>query len=335
MSQASSPAVGVDPSAATADIPVTVIGGYLGSGKTTLVNHLLAAGLERIAVLVNDFGEVDIDADLIEQSDGDTIALANGCICCSLVDGLAAALDTIASLEPRPDRLVIEASGVADPATVAAYGHGPGYALDAVVVLVDAETVRQRAVDRYVGDTVIGQLRSADIVVVNKVDLVTPAVAADVVEWLGPRVDRALVVEAARAEIDPAVLFGHLAGERRPEPGDEHGTDRGDDRGSGHGHGAADEVYQNWTWVGATSVTRSAIEELMEDLPDAVVRAKGVLRLDDDPDRPQVLQRVGRRWSIRPVPATAPAATSTGSRLVLIGRRGAVDDGWLEQRLGA
>ncbi len=317
MSQTSSPA----------DIPVTVIGGYLGSGKTTLVNQLLAAGSERIAVLVNDFGEVDIDAALIEQADGDTIALANGCICCSLVDGLAAALDTIANLEPAPDRLVIEASGVADPASVAAYGHGPGLTLDAVVVLVDVETVRQRAVDRYVGDTVISQLRSADIVVVNKVDLVAETEVAEVLAWLEHRVDRALVVTAERADVDPAVLFGRVTGAGQERSGSQPVRP--------HGHGSVDDVFQNWTWVGDGSLARATIEGLMADLPDGIVRAKGVLRLDDDPDRPQVLQRVGQRWTLRPVPASAPASSSSGSRLVLIGRTGALDDAWLDDRLGA
>lgn len=304
-------------------MPVTVIGGYLGSGKTTLVNHLLAAGTERLAVLVNDFGDVDIDAALIEQADGDTIALANGCICCSLVDGLAAALDTIANLDPAPDRLVIEASGVADPATVAAYGHGPGFTLDAVVVLVDVETVRQRATDKYVGDTVLGQLRSADIVVVNKVDLVDQATVAEVTEWLSGRVDRAVVVTATGAQVDPAILFGVTP---NPVVVSEPGGPTIHDR--------ADDVFQTWSWVGDRPVTRAAIEQLMADLPDAVVRAKGILHLVGE-ERPTVLQRVGGRWTMRPARPGTAAAADPVSKLVLIGARGAVDDGWLAERLEA
>ncbi|MEL7156360.1 MAG: GTP-binding protein, partial [Actinomycetota bacterium] len=160
-------------------IPVTVIGGYLGSGKTTLVNHLLRGADERIAVLVNDFGSVNIDADLIESQDGETLRLANGCICCSLAEGFAAALDTVLELDPRPDRLVLEASGVADPAAVAAYGHGPGLLLDAVVVVVDGETVRAQAADGYLAQTIDGQLRAADVLVANKLDLVPEEERAD------------------------------------------------------------------------------------------------------------------------------------------------------------
>lgn len=313
------------------DIPVTVIGGYLGSGKTTLVNHLLRAGTERVAVLVNDFGDVDIDTSLIEHDDGETITLANGCICCSLVDGLAAALATVTALDPRPERLVIEASGVADPATVAAYGHGPGLVLDAVVVLVDAETIRRRATDRYVGDTVRGQLPSADIVVVNKVDLVDRAEVDAVVALVEERVRGALVVEAIEARVDPAVLFGRVA--RRGDAGP--ATAMGGDRPPIHDR--ADEVYQAWTWTAGdrSPIDRVVVEAVMAELPEAVVRAKGVLWLAGDGEaeaRPHVLQRVGSRWTLRPA-RSAVGDGEEGSRLVLIGIRGAVDDQWLARRL--
>ena len=100
-------------------IEVSVIGGYLGAGKTTLVNHILREASERVAVMVNDFGEINIDETLIDSSNENTISLTNGCICCSLVDGFATALESVLSFRPRPTRLVIEASGVADPGTIA------------------------------------------------------------------------------------------------------------------------------------------------------------------------------------------------------------------------
>lgn len=300
------------------DIPVTVVGGYLGSGKTTLVNHLLRTGGERMAVLVNDFGEIDIDAALIERDDGDTIALANGCICCSLVDGLATALDGIVALDPRPERVVIEASGVADPAAVAAYGHGPGLELDAVIVLVDAEQVRRLAADRYVGDTVTSQLRAADVLVVNKIDLLEPAEVDATRSWLEEQVDRAVTVTASQARVDPAVLFGRLD----HQPGPAAAVPTGP---------AADEVFESWNWVGDGELDRARVERVMAELPDSVVRAKGVLRLVGEDGRLSVLQRVGGRWSLTPA---RPGVSVDRSRLVVIGLRGALTSDWLSDRLG-
>ena len=101
-------------------LPVTIISGYLGSGKTTLVNHLLRhSDGRRIVVLVNDFGELPIDADLIISADGDTINLANGCACCSMGGDLFNALVDVLDRSPPPQYLLIEASGVADPARIA------------------------------------------------------------------------------------------------------------------------------------------------------------------------------------------------------------------------
>ncbi len=302
-------------------IAVTVIGGYLGAGKTTLVNHILRTADERVAVLVNDFGDVNIDEELIESEDGDTISLANGCICCSLVDGFAAALTTVRSLDPVPGRLVIEASGVADPAMVAAYGHGPGLTLDAVVVVVDTETVRGRSQDKYVGDTVIAQLRSADILVLNKVDLVEPDAVAATTAWLRDQAPDAVIVEADQARVAPALLFGVAAGPR---------GDGREPAAAGPAKGQAEDFFQSWSWASAEPIGRERVEVLMAELPETVVRAKGVLALTEEPARPMILQRVGGRWTLRPRPG---GSGGSGCRLVVIGMPGAITDQWLADRL--
>jgi len=276
---------------------VTVIGGYLGSGKTTLVNHILATADERVAVLVNDFGDVNIDASLIKSSSDNTIELSNGCICCSMVDGFSAALDQIVALEPRPDRLVIEASGVSDPATVAAYGHGPGLLMDAVVVLADAETVQAKIDDKYVGQTIAGQLAAAHIVVINKADLVSPEALADVVAWAGEQCPEAVVLTAEHAAVAPEVLFGHDFAPR-VHVHDDHGGDYADEEHA-HVHDDAADVFTTRTFERAEPMSRAEVETLMEELPDSVVRAKGFVLLDDAPEQPALLQRVGQRWTLR------------------------------------
>lgn len=140
------------------------------------MNHLLGSPLgRRVAVLVNDFGDINIDADLVTARDGDAISLANGCVCCSLAGGLMKTLLELRRRSPPPQQLLIEASGVADPWKIAQIGlAGPAYRLDGVIVLADAETVRRQAADRHVGDIVRRQIAVADIVVLNKCDRVTP-----------------------------------------------------------------------------------------------------------------------------------------------------------------
>ena len=163
------------PDYATPSTPVTIIGGYLGAGKTTLVNRLLRAATERITVLVNDFGSSVIDAALVEGREGDVLQLAGGCVCCQIGDDLSEALVRLAAPSARgevdgsTDRIVIETSGVAQPAAVAAtVGFTPGLSVDAVVVVADGERVESLLADRYVGDLVAAQLRQADVVVVNR-----------------------------------------------------------------------------------------------------------------------------------------------------------------------
>lgn len=303
------------------EIQVTVIGGYLGAGKTTLVNHILRTADQRIAVLVNDFGDINIDEDLIASQDGDTISLANGCICCSLVDGFSSALETVLALDTVPERLVIESSGVADPATVAAYGHGPGLTLDATIVVVDGETIRKKARDEYVGDTIVGQLGSGDIVVMNKVDLITDQDADATRDWLRDRCPDAVIIDAANGVVDPAVLFGVV--EPRV-PGAAHVHVDGD------GHQHAESLFDAWSWSGSEPLTKADIQTLMDAMPESVVRAKGIVVVEDEPDSVMALQRVGQRWSLRPF---APRSESSESRIVVIGFHGAIADTWLQETL--
>ena len=185
----------------TMTIPATIVAGYLGAGKTTLINRLLARpDLRNVAVLVNDFGAVNIDAALIRAHDGEALSLANGCVCCSIADDLAAALSRVLAMAPAPARIIIEASGVADPAKIAFYAQGwPGLHLDGVLTLVDAEQGPELARDKFVGPTVRRQISAADLLLVSKTDL-----AAVPDAWL-----RALAPDlpVIAASDDPAAIF--------------------------------------------------------------------------------------------------------------------------------
>ena len=295
-------------------VPVTVIAGYLGAGKTTIINELLAHDHgRRLAVLVNDFGAVNIDAALIAGGDTQTISLKNGCVCCSIADELGDALDRVVALAPPPDQIVIEASGVADPANVAAYGQGwPGCRLDAVIVLADAETVRERSRDQFVGELVTRQLRRADLAVVTKCDLVTDADLAGVMGWMAGVVGGAPVLTRCAGQMDPALLLeaGHVVEAVSPPPPPASSTVD------------ADSFESVLLEVGA-ALDREQVESALRSWPPSVLRVKGVVRLDGDPGGIHIVHRVGRRWSIER--ASGLLDQSRAGQLVLIGRRGTLN----------
>ncbi|ELZ94343.1 CobW family GTP-binding protein [Haloferax sulfurifontis] len=308
-------------------IPVTVLGGSLGAGKTTLLNHLLTnAGDRDIAVLVNDMGSVNVDAELVaEESDlavGDGVTeLSNGCICCELQDDLETAVVRLAR-ERSFDHLVVEASGVSEPGPVARLfvtsRAAARYDVAGLVTVVDArlfaDTFGGGDPDRTVAeegdgsvrplsDLLVEQVESADLVVLNKRDLVSDAELAavrDAVEALRPG---ATVVETTHGDVDVDLLLSDLHDPDAPvgwraalesdadgSEGDrdghgDHEQDHGHDHGDAdHDHSRGDTPHAEATY-GVTSFVyrrRAPLDPdgaaaVLGDLPDSVVRAKGSL----------------------------------------------------------
>ena len=204
--------------------PLTVIGGFLGAGKTSLLNHLLRMpNMPRCAVLVNDFGAINIDAGLLAGVRGDTIALTNGCVCCSIGDDLSNAMIRVLAATPPFDSIVVEASGISDPWRIAQIGLvDPDLRLESVVVVVDCDSILQQANDPLLRDGLRLQLVHADLLVLNKADLVTPEQMAQVLAWCQAACPQAVTVPATQGEIDPTLLgssFGHASRPRTTRPG--------------------------------------------------------------------------------------------------------------------
>jgi G3E family GTPase len=190
-------------------LPLTVIGGYLGAGKTSLLNRMLTGDNgRRIAVIVNDFGALNVDASLVVSHAGDTIALSNGCICCSASDGTGTAIAQILARKDAFGHIVIEASGVAEPGKVARNAAAFRLPLDGVIVLADAEQLPDQVANRYTGRSVIAQLRQADLVVINKTDLADADRLAETRAVVERHAPGATIVTTDHARLPLSVLFG-------------------------------------------------------------------------------------------------------------------------------
>jgi len=255
------------------DLPVTIVAGYLGSGKTTYINRKLAqANGLRYAVLVNDFGELNIDAELIESETAKSISLVNGCVCCSIAGDMDGALEEIRSTADSLDWVMLEASGVADPGRVKnRVLNWPGFELQETITLVDATRIRKLVNDKFVGAHIRAQLGGADTLLLSKSDLV-PVGEAHKVEQCVDRYAAQKSTAITRATQLPERQFP----ERHP-------------------------AFYSECFTSAIPISRDRLDSWLRGLDESVIRIKGFVQFDDDSDHPYLLQWVEGDWCLEPL----------------------------------
>lgn len=296
-------------------IPVTIVTGFLGSGKTTFVNHILSAdhGL-RLVVMVNDFGAINIDAKLIEKQDKSVISLANGCICCNIESDLIEQLDQLVSQATKLDGILIEMSGIADPAKVIGTIKYPKFdgrlRLDNVIGLIDSEQYLE--FDEQAKSIIKTQLIDANLVVLNKSDLVSKETLESITETLLYKNSRTYVSSFARVPLD--LIFDNTSELQLA-------------------HGSAPKFrmskqklnheFVTWHWQSDKTFSLVTLRQFLSELPNEVYRVKGFFVADTPKDTVIVLNKAGHRDDMQKAAWVKPDDFIT--QLVFIAQAGSVD----------
>jgi G3E family GTPase len=272
--------------------PLTVLTGPLGSGKTTLLRHILATVPRKLAILMNEFGEIAIDAKILQGKNVEMADLGGGCVCCSLLGEFEAAVREIISTVD-PERIVVETTGVAEPDALVfdIQGSLPDVRLDGVITVIDAD-----GLIRYpqIGHTTRLQIEAADMILLNKTDLVTDPERGAIAQKLQAINDMASIIPVVRCQIDPELLFG-IGRKRLEEPP----------------HHVHQLEFESFSYTSNAVCDRDRFEAFASGLSPDIYRAKGFVQFSDGT---HLFNFVAGRWDLEPFDQSA-------TELVFIGKR--------------
>ena len=304
-------------------VPVTIVGGFLGSGKTSLLNHIInKVPNKRIAFLVNDFGEINIDAKLVVSVEGETVSLANGCVCCTIRDDLLVEVEKLLGSAEPPEHIVIETSGVSKPVSVAETFFNTavqGFAeVQSIIVVLDADLALDEAAEYR--DLAIDHIRVADLVVINKTDLVNPKRLSALKQQVEAIAARSRIWETSYGKVPLDLIFDGPVSGVFADMQNEFTVQT--DHDENH-----DSTFASWTYRSNADWSFGALHRAVDKLPRDIYRAKGIVRLDLATDDYGVFQLTGKRsWLKLTEPVSADEAKAVTTELVFIGKPNGITD---------